>query len=256
MARSSPDADVLAELVGARLAGDELATALAAAPAADVALACACLAQEPTAHAAFDAILGEVDAAGASTKASRDQIDEVKQLLRVQLLVPGDKPPGIAAYRGRGPLRGWVRITAMRELIRHKKQQLRDFSAGPTGDDGLGDLLVKDDGDPVLEKLKHEYRAEFAGALREAVADLTPEDRILLRQQIVDQMSIDEVGAAYGVHRATAARWLNRARGALVGTTHKRLAGRLKMPVEEVDSVIRLVQSRLDISVIRFLRDG
>jgi RNA polymerase sigma-70 factor (ECF subfamily) len=249
------DADKLVELVGARLTGDDLATALAAAPASDLALAAACIAQEPTAHAAFDAILHEVDAAGASTKASRDQVDEVKQLLRVQLLVATDKPPGISGYRGRGPLRGWVRITATRELIRHKKKQIRDVP----GDDGLGELLVKGaagEADPILEKLKNEYRDEFAGALREAVADLTAEDRILLRQQIVDEMSIDEVGAAYGVHRATAARWLNRARGALVGTTHKRLAERLKMPVDQVESVIRLVQSRLDVSVIRFLRES
>jgi RNA polymerase sigma-70 factor (ECF subfamily) len=147
-----------------------------------------------------------------------------------------------------------VRITATRELIRHKKKQIRDVP----GDEGLGDLLVKGatgDGDPILEKLKNEYRNEFASALRDAVADLSPEDRILLRQQIVDEMSIDEVGAAYGVHRATAARWLNRARGALVGTTHKRLAERLKMPVDQVESVIRLVQSRLDASVIRYLRE-
>ena len=58
------------------------------------------------------------------------------------------------------------------------------------------------------------------------------------------------------MHRATAARWLNRARGALVGTTHKRLAERLKLPVDQVESVIRLVQSRLDVSVIRFLRES
>jgi hypothetical protein len=58
------------------------------------------------------------------------------------------------------------------------------------------------------------------------------------------------------VHRATAARWFNRARAALVSATHRRLAERLKVPVEEIESVIRLVQSKLDASMVRFLREA
>jgi len=248
-----PEPEVLVTFVGERLAGVDLATALAGAPAADLALACACVLGEPTAHAAFDSVLTEVDAAGASTKATPDLVTEVKQLLRVQLLVPtNERPPGISGYRGKGPLRGWVRITATRELIRHKKRQERHVGEG---DSGLEAVLVIGN-DPVLEKLKTEYRTEFAAALPDAIADLSAEDRMLLRQSIVEKMSIDEVGAAFGVHRATAARWLNRARGALVGATHKRLAERLDLPVEQMDSVIKLVQSQLDASVIRYLREG
>lgn len=245
------DDDQLVTFIGERLAGSDLVAALAAAPAADLAIAAACAAQEPTAHAAFDSVLTEVDAAGSSTGAQRDQIDEVKQLLRVQLLVSKDgRPAGIAGYRGRGPLRGWVRITATRELIRHKKKRTREVSFSQSLEKYLTSGV-----DPALEQLKAEYRTEFALALNEAIEDLTPEDRTLLRQAIVDDMSIDAIGAAFGVHRATAARWLARARGALVSATHERLAGRLKLPVEQIESVIRLVQSRLDASVIRYLRE-
>ncbi|HTL34586.1 MAG TPA: sigma factor-like helix-turn-helix DNA-binding protein [Kofleriaceae bacterium] len=247
------DEDVLVEFIGPRLSGDDLPAALTAAPAADLAMAAACAAQDKTAHAAFDSVLTEVDAAGASTNATKDLVTEVKQLLRVQLLVPrDDKPPGIVGYRGKGPLRGWVRITATRELIRHKKKQKRE---APLADRTLDHLLTSNI-DPGLAALKAEYRAEFAVALREAIEDLNAEDRTLLRQQIVDGLSIDAIGAAFGVHRATAARWLNRARGALVAATHVRLAARLKLPVEQIESVIRLVSSQLDASVIRYLRDG
>jgi RNA polymerase sigma-70 factor (ECF subfamily) len=247
------DEDVLAEFVGTRLGGADLSAALTAAPAADLALAAACAAQDKSAHAAFDSVLTEVDAAGAATNATKDLVTEVKQLLRLQLLVAKpDKPPGITGYRGKGPLRGWVRITATRELIRHKKKQKRE---SPLADRTLDHLLTSGI-DPALAALKAEYRAEFAVALREAIEDLDVEDRTLLRQQIVDGMSIDAIGAAFGVHRATAARWLNRARGALVAATHRRLAERLKLPVEQIESVIRLVSSQLDASVIRYLRDG
>jgi RNA polymerase sigma-70 factor (ECF subfamily) len=247
------DEDALAEFIGARLGGVDLSAALTAAPAADLALAAACAAQDKDAQAAFDSVLTEVDAAGAATNAPKDLVTEVKQVLRVQLLVAkDDKPPGIAGYRGKGPLRGWVRITATRELIRHKKKKQRE---APLGDRTLDHLLTSGI-DPALAALKAEYRAEFAVALREAIDDLDVEDRTLLRQQIVDGLSIDAIGAAFGVHRATAARWLNRARGALVAATHRRLAERLKLPVEQIESVIRLVSSQLDASVIRYLRDG
>lgn len=248
------DNAVLANFIGPRLAGADIATALATLPAGDVALAAACAAQEPTAHAAFDAILTEVDAAGATTRAPKDTIDEVKQLLRVQLLVArDDKPAGITGYKGKGPLRGWVRITATRELIRHLKKAARNVS--PSTDRQLEELLGAGGDDHLLALEKREYREQFAISLREAIAELDAEDRTLLRQQIVDKLSIDELGAAYGVHRATAARWLTRARGALVTTTRRRLATKLAMPVDEIDSVIRLVQSRLDASVVRYLKE-
>jgi RNA polymerase sigma-70 factor (ECF subfamily) len=246
------DEKMLLPFVAERIYGDDLAAALAAAPAADLGLAAACAANEPTAHAAFDQVLVEVDAAGAATNATADQIGEVKQMLRVQMLVAQNgKPPGITGYRGRGPLRGWLRITATRELIRVKKKQAREAPV-----ERSLDLLLSTGIDPGFESLKAEYRAEFAAALHEAVGDLTHEDRMVLRQQIVDDMSIDEIGAAFGVHRATAARWVNRARAALVSSTHKRLADRLELPVDEVASVIRLVQSKLEASVTRFLRDS
>jgi RNA polymerase sigma-70 factor (ECF subfamily) len=242
----------LVTFVGERLTGDDLATALAAAAAGDLALAGACTFGEPTAQAAFDRVLTEVDAAGASVGATKDLVAEVKQMLRLQLLVPKDgKPAGIAGYRGKGPLRGWVRITATRELIRHKKKRARETPLLHSLDQLITSRL-----DPALEAVKAEYRTEFAEALREAIGDLGAEDRTLLVQQIVHGASIDEVGAAFGVHRATAARWLNRARAALVAATHKRLAERLKLPVEQMDSVIKLVQSQLDASMIRYLKEA
>jgi RNA polymerase sigma-70 factor (ECF subfamily) len=246
----------IVDFIAQRLAGADVAAALATAPAADLVLAAACAEQEPTAHAAFDTVLTEVDAAGASTRSPRDLVDDVKQLIRMQLLVAKDgKPPGITGYRGKGPLRGWVRITATRELIRHQRKRARETPSDRPLNEAI-DNALGDAGDPLLSQLKAEYRTEFATALREAITELGAEDRTLLRQQIVDQLSIDEIGAAFGVHRATAARWLLRARGALVTATRGRLAARLKLSVDEIDSVIRLVQSQLDASVVRYLRDS
>ena len=252
IAASSVDDVAFAKFAAARVAEAlDLAAALRTLPAGDLLLACGCAAGDRNAQHAFDALLDEVDAAAIAVRAPADTVDEVKQMLRAQLLVAReDRPPAIAGYAGRGSLRAWLRITATRELVRQIKKQLRDVPLEQAILDQPGE------GDPVLERLKAQYRAEFATSLAEALLDLDPRERTLLRLSVLDQLGIDEIGAIYAVHRATAARWLVKARGALVEATQKRLADRLKLADDEVTSVIRMIQSKLDVSVERLLDEA
>ncbi len=77
--------------------------------------------------------------------------------------------------------------------------------------------------------------------------------RTLLRMHVVEGVTLDGLAMAYGAHRATIARWLAAARSALLKGTRARLAGSLKLKPEEVDSLIELARSRLEISISRFL---
>jgi RNA polymerase sigma-70 factor (ECF subfamily) len=244
-----PDA-ALAAFLAERLPDHApIADALAALPASDLLLACGCARGITSALAAFEAVLAEVDAAGRTARAAADLVDEVKQRLRTQLLVvAGGKPAGIAAFRGRGSLRGWVRVAATRELVRLEQHSRR---ARPLEDAFLDDAA----GDPAVELLKARYRAELSAAIKDAVGRLSSEDRTLLRHHLIDRLSIDELGARYSVHRATAARWLARARSALVAATETELAVRLRLAPDEVTSVIRMVASRLDASLAGALDD-
>jgi RNA polymerase sigma-70 factor, ECF subfamily len=226
-------------------AAPDLTAAIREAPAADLLLACACAAARPAALTAFESVLAEVDAAGRTARAAADLVDEVKQRLRTALLVadPGvGKPAGITAYRGRGSLRGWVRVMATRELVRLEQKARRSTRLEDA-------VLDEPQGDPALDQLKQRYRAELGLALKEAVGRLSADDRTLLRHHLIDRLSIDQLGARYGVHRATAARWLQRARAALVDATQTELAVRMRLGADEVSSVIRLVSSRLDASL-------
>jgi RNA polymerase sigma-70 factor (ECF subfamily) len=89
--------------------------------------------------------------------------------------------------------------------------------------------------------------------LRSALARLDARSRALLRYQLIDGWSIDQVGKLYGVHRATAARWLADARQVLGDAIRSELATRLQISTHEVDSIVRLVQSRVDMSLDRLL---
>jgi IS30 family transposase len=85
--------------------------------------------------------------------------------------------------------------------------------------------------------------------MRDAAAGLDLADRHLLHQHFVAGLSIDQLGVALGIHRATAARRLVRAREALVSETRSLLMARLRISQDDLDEVIGMVISRLDVSM-------
>ncbi len=183
-------------------------------------------------------------------------IGEVLNDLLAYLLLPPRPTPGsptsqarILGYRGRGPLRRWLRTVAVRRAYRAAKPPR------VSGDDAPLAALAADD-DAELVHLKRRYAGAFRDAFVAALADLSPRQRNLLRFHHLERLTVDDLGTLYQVHRATAARWLSRARDTLALGTREHLqreAG-VASPTE-AESLIRLVRSQLDLSLHRFL-DG
>jgi RNA polymerase sigma-70 factor (ECF subfamily) len=245
------DADLAAAL-GSRVPPDmDLVAGLRQIRVDDVRTVCACLRGDALALARVDALLAaEVNAAAQGTRAPVGTAEEVMQRLREHLLVGvGDRGPALRDFAGRGDLRGFLRITAVRECLRLVKQQRREVGMEV---DEL--TLLAPAVDPELERLKRTYRGEFATCLGQALAGLQARERTLLRLHAIDRLSIDQIGSLYAVHRATAARWLERARLAVAERTEELLAERLALTTGEVQSVVRLVRSELDVSLERLLR--
>ena len=241
-------ADAFVAHVAARLPSGAIA-ALAAGPrVADLFLACACARGDAGAVEAFQqCYFGEINLAGRRARCGDDLVAEARQNV-ARVLFTG-APPAIAGYSGRGDLRGWIRITAIREVVRLIDSARREVALG---DDEIFDELSPAH-DPELGFLKDRYRADFADAFRAAVAALSERERRLLRHQLADGWGIDDVAAHHGVHRSTAARWLAAARQTLLDHTRERLKARWGATTLEVDSVVRLLTSRLDVSFERVL---
>ena len=172
------------------------------------------------------------------------------QGLRVTLLT-GDRAggPGIADYAGRGDLGAWLRSVTVRTALKSLRQARRDRPV-----DADLDALAAPGASPELALLRASCAADFRAALAEALAALSARDRTLLRQHFVDNLTIDELAPVYGVHRATAARWLARLRAEVLGQTRDALARRLGPAAPELTSVLRLIDSQLDLSLSRLLR--
>jgi RNA polymerase sigma-70 factor, ECF subfamily len=217
---------------------------------ADLYLACAAAAGDPAALRAFDErLLPAVDPVVRRIDASPAFLDEVRQLVRVRLLVAdGAAAPRIAGYRGAGPLVGWLRVAAVRVALNLK----RGARAAVDVDDVIGEIVTRE-ADPELRHLKALYRAELADALRAALAALPDRDRAVLRLHYVDGLRLAPIAALYKVSESTMSRWVTRAEAAVADDARRRLADRLALSGSAADSVARMVRSNLDLSIGKLL---
>lgn len=174
---------------------------------ADVYLCMACLEGQPGALVAFEHVTCAVaEAAIRRIDADDDFVRESRQELYQRLLL-GEQAK-LRSYSGRGPLQAWVRVAATRvaldrrrRLKRHAKREV-----------ALPESLVACEVNPDALVLKERFGRAFQAALEHALRRLSEQDRNVLRLHVVGRCSIDEIGLAYAVHRATAARWIERAR--------------------------------------------
>ncbi|MGE0328408.1 MAG: transcriptional regulator [Polyangiaceae bacterium] len=220
----------------------------------DAFLAFACELGDALAIATFDRdYLSRVPAMVSRVDGSRSLPDEVQQILRERLLV-GDGTPKIAGYAGRGSLLGWLKVAAVRctlELLRARKSEHSDDVESEA--ERAAALVSRD---PELDYLREKYASDFRLAFTDALSDLDKQQRTVLSLYLADGLNIASIGALYSVHRATVARWIAETREHLFSETRRRLHERLNISETEFQSIVRLVQSQLDVSVRRLLQEA
>jgi RNA polymerase sigma-70 factor (ECF subfamily) len=255
--RSCPTFDVPPDAFAAylreRLSPDLAPTAaLRRMHASDLYLACACARGDAAAIAAFDEhCLGQLDRALGKIGIDRDMIAEVKQEIRYRVLVGDGGYAEIVDFTGRGDLRGWVRVMATRQALRRQGRARRELA---TEDDELCQRLVESE-PPALDQMKAFYRHAFKAAFEAALRSLPHREQTLLRQHYLDGATLDELARLYQVHRATVARMLGRARELVLASTRDQLMSQLEVPSQDLDSILRMIRSRIEIS-LRALRRG
>lgn len=243
-----------AQAVGERLRGvGPLDEQLRALHTGDLYLACAAAGQDPAAITAlYQGPLAKVRVALGRAGVPADQADEIVQHLLVHVLAAGaDGRVRLLQFQGRGGLVGWLRVMATREFHLRRRRAQRTSARG---DEALL-KRVETTRDTELTLLRHRYREDFQCAIEEGLRTLTPRERNLLRQELLDGLEQQEIGALYGVHRVTVARWLAAARRRLMAETRRLLRERLGLDTEALKSALRLVRSDLDLSLRGALDD-
>ncbi|HKA86065.1 MAG TPA: hypothetical protein VKE22_00315 [Haliangiales bacterium] len=218
---------------------------LAALRVVDLYLACACADGDARAHAAFErAHLGQVPRFIARVSSEPALAEEVTQRLREKLFLPGPGGrPYIAEYSGRGDLRAWLRVIAVRLALRLCRR------AAATRQQPLEPDCWLAGANPELDYLRLRHRADVESAFHRVVAQLEPRAVLLLKLHYLDGLSLEAIADLYHVHRATAARWLAGSRQLLLDGTRRALRERLRLSEDELDSLLGFVRSRLEVTL-------
>jgi RNA polymerase sigma-70 factor (ECF subfamily) len=214
----------------------------------DVYLTLACLEGE---RPALDALERRLVAVGEPALSrlgfSRDERADLLQMARHRLLVPEPgQPPRLASYAGRGPLDAWLQALITRLALTAKRAR-----AAAHLDEGNDAWLAwpSPDDDAELALLKRSSNEAFRRAAHEAFHALDPKVRLLLRQHLLDGLNPEQLAALHHVHLVTVYRWLREGRARYLAETRRRLAASLKLEGRDLDSLLRLLESQLDLSL-------
>jgi RNA polymerase sigma-70 factor (ECF subfamily) len=171
---------------------------------------------------------------------------DLEQNVRTRLFVSqGASPPRITQYSGRGPFGAWLRMVAKRVAL----DLLRARGARPDRELTSPDVAT----DPELDYLKVRYAADFKRALEEALSHLGAREVTLLKLSYLEQLSPSAIGVMYGVTNRTVQRWLAELKDDVLWRMREALKERLALGPSELDSLFRLMQSQLQVSLQRVL---
>jgi RNA polymerase sigma-70 factor (ECF subfamily) len=213
---------------------------------ADVAIAFAAAGGDPGAQSELHrrvvhAARTTLPAAGYAAHIVDDTIGEL------ELTLLGEPSP-LLKYRGQSSLAGWLRTLAARTAMR-----LVEVSRREVTDDDASLIDHVASSDLTRDLSRAELRELVRRAFATAIGRLSYFDRDLLASFIVRGHSVDTIAKSHDVHRATAARWMARARAALDRELASELESGLGATDSEVRSLVGSVRSSIELSVERLL---
>lgn len=219
----------------------------------DLYLACGCVHQRPQAMQAFEeGYLAKVGGSISRGRAPPDFMDELRQVLRVKLLVCTGDAPGIATYRGTGSLLNWLRSAARRaeaDLFRQRT------TTEQWDDERVVDALSATGG-PELDFIKRTYGPAFKQALYDALRALDGRLHSVLRLYYVARLNLAGIGAVLGAPRSTVHKWQLKANQEVFEGACRLLEQRCQLGPTEVRELAGLLRTYLEVSLIRALRES
>jgi RNA polymerase sigma-70 factor (ECF subfamily) len=174
-----------------------------------------------------------------------DMTEMALQRLREKLLLPAASK--LVAYSSSGSFRAWLRVVATRVAL----DTARQFGADPRVERDLSDRLQDLATSPEERVVRHDLRKLFASALRTAIQTLPERERQALHMHVALDWSVTQIGRAFRVHRATAARWLVSAKEQINRQLVSELEAKAQLESGDALGFFRDVRSRLDLSLSR-----
>jgi RNA polymerase sigma-70 factor, ECF subfamily len=97
------------------------------------------------------------------------------------------------------------------------------------------------------------HARELKAAIEAGLRELSVRERNMLRMNLLDAMTIDDLAALFHVHRATAARQLTKARESVLDHARAQIRSKLKISDSEARSLFGDLMSQIELSLSRVL---
>jgi RNA polymerase sigma-70 factor, ECF subfamily len=177
-------------------------------------------------------------------------VEEVTQQLLERILVAAPGQPRILEYAGRGSLEHWLRAAALRLALNARRSARR--APDQLGSDSQFEVAAPT-ADLQFDILQARYGHDFGATLKEAMGELSSQERSLLRLHFLDGLSFNQIGAVYQVNKSTISRRMSHARATLLEKTRERLEKRFNLGAPELESLLRMLGPELQLSLTSVL---
>ncbi len=115
----------------------------------------------------------------------------------------GQRVSKLASYTGRGSLEGWLRTVLAQEYVNRYRRTKRLVSLDEESEEGAQFRAPDPDPAPLADQ-------RLAQATDEALAALSPEDRVVLSAYYLDGRTLAEIARMLGVHESTISRKIDK----------------------------------------------
>ncbi|HXU61246.1 MAG TPA: sigma factor-like helix-turn-helix DNA-binding protein [Polyangia bacterium] len=176
-----------------------------------------------------------------------DAIPDVLQIVRERLLAGSQ--PRLGKYDGTIPLRSWIRVVAVRIGI----DLARSGSGSARVESSFATQMTEPPADAAALLAKAQFRARMEMALREELARLPPDRRLVFRLHFAQNESVESIARRFAVHRVTVARWLWDSGERICDNLRQRFRTDLGIDASDFDSLVRGMRSTMNLSVGKLL---
>jgi RNA polymerase sigma-70 factor (ECF subfamily) len=164
----------------------------------------------------------------------------------------------LSYYSGRGSLAGWLRaVTNQLAIDQFRKESKfvqieedREFEnlANESSEktDNLNVVSHADNPEDILTE--KQTTKDVSEALKQAIAELEAEDKLILKLYYFDELKLKDIGAALGFHEATASRKLVRVQSEIRKSVERILRSQHGWNEQEVKRYLAETASKLGIS--------
>jgi len=147
----------------------------------------------------------------------------------------------LAGYNGKGSLAGWLRVAVSHAAIDRFRRMRKQVSLDELQEKGVPPPQDNPGGRDEEENLDARWGPVVSRVANEIISRLSARDRMLLGLYYLRDVPLKTIGRQFGIHEATASRWLEKLRRDIRRQVERELRKKHGLRVSEIRSLWRWI---------------